>query len=452
MHVRSRLRGTGGKNPRARRADRRAFRAAPSRESPEPLEPIPKPRTEEFASDGVRFGRPGRSEPQGALPKKNVRGPHLASPADCGRGTRSSAARIYSLSRNLRERAGVRAPLFGFVFGQSPRGERDRTVDRRGMSGLAGANELLEKAIGMRLLLVSDLHYTLKQLDWVHGGRGPVRRRRHRRRPPRHLVGGRGRRGADRGRSSSTCAGCRAKTRLVVSSGNHDLTATRRGRREAARRWMSPARAARGRGRRRHPRDRRHRDHGLPVVGRAAGCAAVGAQLARDAERARPAVDLGLPRAARRLAGELGRHAALRRRRAPRAGSRQYRPDIVLTGHIHQSPFRNGGSWVDRIGDTWVFNAGRQIGPSPTHVIVDPGAPARDVVLAGRQRDGAARRAARPRPIARAQSTVGSGSRSEPGSTPRRPGGAPAFEHLVDHRQVVVAALELALQIDQVAW
>jgi predicted phosphodiesterase len=47
----------------------------------------------------------------------------------------------------------------------------------------------------------------------------------------------------------------------------------------------------------------------------------------------------------------------------------QYQPDIVLTGHIHQSPFREGGSWVDRLGSTWVFNAGRQIGPSPTHVI-----------------------------------------------------------------------------------
>ncbi|MGH8510966.1 MAG: metallophosphoesterase family protein, partial [Gammaproteobacteria bacterium] len=45
----------------------------------------------------------------------------------------------------------------------------------------------------------------------------------------------------------------------------------------------------------------------------------------------------------------------------------------VLTGHIHQSPFRAGGSWVDRIGQTWVFNAGRQIGPCPTHVIVDLG-------------------------------------------------------------------------------
>ena len=49
----------------------------------------------------------------------------------------------------------------------------------------------------------------------------------------------------------------------------------------------------------------------------------------------------------------------------------EHRPDFVLCGHIHQSPFRNGGSWVDRIGDTWVFNAGRQIGPVPAHVVLD---------------------------------------------------------------------------------
>ena len=48
-----------------------------------------------------------------------------------------------------------------------------------------------------------------------------------------------------------------------------------------------------------------------------------------------------------------------------------YRPDIVLCGHIHQAPFRKGGSWTDRIGSTWVFNSGRQIGAIPAHIIVD---------------------------------------------------------------------------------
>lgn len=48
-----------------------------------------------------------------------------------------------------------------------------------------------------------------------------------------------------------------------------------------------------------------------------------------------------------------------------------YSPDAVLCGHVHQSPFRAGGSWVDRIGSTWVFNAGRQYGRPPTHIILD---------------------------------------------------------------------------------
>jgi hypothetical protein len=49
----------------------------------------------------------------------------------------------------------------------------------------------------------------------------------------------------------------------------------------------------------------------------------------------------------------------------------RYGPDIVYTGHIHEAPFKSGGAWADRIGDTWVFNSGRQIGPTPTHIILD---------------------------------------------------------------------------------
>jgi Icc-related predicted phosphoesterase len=48
-----------------------------------------------------------------------------------------------------------------------------------------------------------------------------------------------------------------------------------------------------------------------------------------------------------------------------------YAPDIVFSGHIHEAPFKTGGAWCDRIGNTWVFNSGRQIGPIPAHVIVD---------------------------------------------------------------------------------
>ena len=49
----------------------------------------------------------------------------------------------------------------------------------------------------------------------------------------------------------------------------------------------------------------------------------------------------------------------------------QHAPDVVLAGHIHDAPFRDGGSWVDRIGTTWVFNGGRQMGPQPTCVVFD---------------------------------------------------------------------------------
>ena len=49
----------------------------------------------------------------------------------------------------------------------------------------------------------------------------------------------------------------------------------------------------------------------------------------------------------------------------------QYSPDMVLSGHVHQSPFAKGGSWVDRIGQTWVFNAGHQYGKPPAYIAFD---------------------------------------------------------------------------------
>jgi Icc-related predicted phosphoesterase len=49
----------------------------------------------------------------------------------------------------------------------------------------------------------------------------------------------------------------------------------------------------------------------------------------------------------------------------------EHQPDIVLCGHIHQSPWATGGSWHARLGETWVFNAGKQIGPVPAHITLD---------------------------------------------------------------------------------
>jgi len=49
----------------------------------------------------------------------------------------------------------------------------------------------------------------------------------------------------------------------------------------------------------------------------------------------------------------------------------EHRPDVVLSGHIHQAPWVDGGSWHDRIGTTMVFNPGRQMGKIPPHLTVD---------------------------------------------------------------------------------
>jgi Icc-related predicted phosphoesterase len=49
----------------------------------------------------------------------------------------------------------------------------------------------------------------------------------------------------------------------------------------------------------------------------------------------------------------------------------ELRPDLVFSGHIHNSPFRTGGGWASKIGPTWSFNAGRQIGSPPAYIELD---------------------------------------------------------------------------------
>jgi Icc-related predicted phosphoesterase len=49
----------------------------------------------------------------------------------------------------------------------------------------------------------------------------------------------------------------------------------------------------------------------------------------------------------------------------------QYQPDIVMSGHVHQAPFVPEGSWVDRIGSTWIFNTGHYPGAPPAHIVMD---------------------------------------------------------------------------------
>jgi Icc-related predicted phosphoesterase len=49
----------------------------------------------------------------------------------------------------------------------------------------------------------------------------------------------------------------------------------------------------------------------------------------------------------------------------------RHQPDLVISGHVHQSPFVRDGSWFDRLGETWTFNVGHQYGRPPSHIVLD---------------------------------------------------------------------------------
>lgn len=53
----------------------------------------------------------------------------------------------------------------------------------------------------------------------------------------------------------------------------------------------------------------------------------------------------------------------------------EYRPDFVLSGHLHNQPYR--GSFADRVGSTWCFNPGTppltrlRSAPQPNSILLD---------------------------------------------------------------------------------
>jgi len=221
--------------------------------------------------------------------------------------------------------------------------------------------------VSMRILAVSDLHYTLRQFDWLVGAA-----------PQFDLLVLAG----DHLDISSTVEAdaqivvvskyfelLAAHLPVVVSSGNHDLTgADANG--EAAALWLDQARST-----------GIHTDGDALIIGDTlitvcpwwdgpVGRQTVADQLAADAARRLakwiwvyhwPPVDSPTSWTGRRHYGD-----------ADRAGwIAEHGPHIVLTGHVHEPPFKADGGWADRIGDTWVFNPGRQIGPIPTRIEID---------------------------------------------------------------------------------
>lgn len=50
---------------------------------------------------------------------------------------------------------------------------------------------------------------------------------------------------------------------------------------------------------------------------------------------------------------------------------KRYQPDYVFSGHIHNAPFYAAGSWHSRIGKSLIFNAGKQPGGEPTRIVLD---------------------------------------------------------------------------------
>jgi Icc-related predicted phosphoesterase len=222
----------------------------------------------------------------------------------------------------------------------------------------------------VRILLLSDLHYTLRQLDWA------VRAA-----PSFDLVVLAGDH-LDLSSPVSLDAQSivmlrylslmQARVLVVAASGNHDLTGPDRHGEQAAL-WLPEGRRA-----------------GVAVDGDSVligdtlitvcpwwdgpiGRAALAQRLADDALR-RPArwiwvyhwPPLGSATCwnGRRQYGDADVAAWIA----------QYQPDLVLSGHVHEPPFKPAGAWADRIGKTWVFNAGRQIGPVPAHIVIDLGA------------------------------------------------------------------------------
>ena len=221
----------------------------------------------------------------------------------------------------------------------------------------------------MRLLAVADLHYSLPQFDWVLEVAPDF--------DVVVLAGDHARPRLDGRRPRAGRRGAEIFRRLRANDAARDLLGQSRSRfaaRVAARRSPDGSRLRRDDGIITDGKSFQLDGilvHRLPVVGRPdhPGRHRRATRRSRQAERQ---LWIWIHHAPPdKSPTSWGGDALFRRHRARRNGSCEYKPDIVLSGHVHQSPFVKDGSWVDRIGPTWVFNAGQQFGAPPTHIIID---------------------------------------------------------------------------------
>jgi Icc-related predicted phosphoesterase len=221
----------------------------------------------------------------------------------------------------------------------------------------------------MQYLIASDLHYEFRQLDWITEQASDFDAVVL---AGDHLdVGGRVDLAAQVLMMQAYLSQLADETTVIANSGNHDLS-VRRPDGEKTAGWLAETDG------------RVHTDGSCTTVGSdlisvcgwwegAATLAELEAQLDNDADRRTETPWIWVyhsPPDASPTSWGGSRHFGdnvLNRL------IEEHSPDIVLTGHVHDSPFRPEGSWHDRIGDTLVLNAGRHVGPVPAHVILDTG-------------------------------------------------------------------------------
>jgi Icc-related predicted phosphoesterase len=219
----------------------------------------------------------------------------------------------------------------------------------------------------MRMLFVADLHYSLKQLDWLVANAGGY---------DLVIIGGDL---LDLGSSldfdvqivvvEKYLRRIRQSAPLLVSSGNHDGD-SHNGANELFAGWLLLSRA-----------------EGLFVDGESAllGETRVTACPWWNGPMSRAELENLLARESAKSAGRWiwSHHEPPEGARVSWTGNKllgdrflrewigRFEPDLVLSGHIHNAPFYPEGSWIDRIGKTWVFNPGRQPGSYPAYIVLD---------------------------------------------------------------------------------